>query len=172
MWICARTHPKKEKLVVDQLRHRAGMKVVAPRFRSVRKTRSGKKPVTQYLFPCYIFVECFDPDDCQLVRYTTGVTRLVERGAGPIEVPDTVIRDLCAAYPDDAIYEADDPALQPGSRIEIVAGSLKTIKATVLAYLSVKDRLKILIEFLGRDTEIEIPANQAIAISGGDDDDD
>ena len=169
MWICARTHPKKEKLVIDQLRHRAGMQVVAPRFKRLRKTRQGKQALIQYLFPAYVFVDCYGPDDYQLVRYTTGVTHLISRSNKPIEVNPQAIAELVKAYPDDTIYEANDPALEPGARVEIVGGSLKSIKATVLAYLPVADRLKILIEFFGRETEIEIPSNQALAISTAED---
>ncbi len=168
-WLCARTHPKKEKLVVDQLHHRAGLDVYAPQFRLMKKTKRGKQAMAQYLFPSYIFCQCDNPDEIQLVRYTTGVTKIIGRGPDPIEVPSSIIEDLQSTYPEDSIFEAADPALEPGARVEIVSGSLKSMKATVLAYLSVEDRLKILVEFLGRDTEVEIPTDHALAVSSTED---
>lgn len=164
LWICARTHPRKERYALEQLRQRAGIEVYAPQLKSHRRTNSGKKPVLQFLFPGYLFVRCDEPDHPHLVEYTPGILKVVRRAQEPIAVDPEVIANLRDTYPQDQPYEIPDPALQPGARVEIIAGSLKSLKATVLAHLPARQRIQILIEFLGRENRVELPETFAIAL--------
>ena len=163
MWLCAQTQPKRELLVLNQLRERAGKTVYAPRFKAPRKSAKGKAQRIQFLFPSYLFVRCDAEGDPRLVRYTMGVLRLVSRGERPIPVPEEVIDQLQEAYPAEHPLELEDPALDPGSEVEILEGSLKDLRGTVLAYLPAEQRIRVLIEFLGRDLEVTIPAATAFA---------
>jgi len=169
-WICARTHSRKEKYALEQLRQRAGLEVYAPRLRTRRRTASGKVPALQFLFPGYLFVNCENPEQPHLVEYTPGILKVVRRAHEPICVDADIIAKLRETYPQDQPYEIPDPALQPGARVEIIAGSLKSLKATVLAHLPAHQRIRILVEFLGRENRVDLPENFAMALKPDHDD--
>ena len=60
-----------------------------------------------------------------------------------------------ATLPENNVVELADQAHQPGAQIEFVSGSLKGLNSTVLASLSSSERVNILLEFLGREIQVQ-----------------
>src|SRR5262245_8514765 len=54
-WFCLRSHPKHEHIAAGHLRAMEGVEVFNPRIRFVRSTRLGPAPVTEAMFPNYLF---------------------------------------------------------------------------------------------------------------------
>jgi transcription antitermination factor NusG len=151
-WHCLRTQIKREHIAASFLRQVDGIDVFCPRINILKKTRAGKKRFIEALFPGYIFAEFNYAEQRRLVMHTQGVTSIVENGSRRV-VPEDVIAELKASLGDELI-EAPDPSLEVGAKIEFVSGSLKGLNGKVLARLTSGDRVKVLLDFLGRDIEV------------------
>ncbi|HBR92535.1 MAG TPA: hypothetical protein DEA90_00030, partial [Opitutae bacterium] len=52
--------------------------------------------------------------------------------------------------------EAPDLSIEPGAEIEVITGSLKGMNGKVLAQLTAKNRIQVLLEFLGQEITVEV----------------
>ncbi|NBB80223.1 MAG: hypothetical protein GVY36_12410 [Verrucomicrobia bacterium] len=153
-WHCLRTQTKREHIAAALLDRLEDVEVFCPRISQVRKTRTGKKRFTEALFPGYIFARfCFYTHSRQVV-HSQGITKMVQLGDRRV-IPERVINDLKASLPE-GIMESPDRSVEPGADIEFVAGSLKGLNGKVLAQLPAKNRIQVLLEFLGREITVDV----------------
>ncbi len=161
-WYCARTQPKHEHIATGSLRSRLGLEVFNPRLKIERSTARGVVRVIEPLFPCYIFVRC-QLDDClDQVRYITGISSLVRFGQKIPPVPDEVVEELRLCF------ETDDPMaveeqLRPGTEVTVAEGAFLGSQGIVVRVLPSKQRVQILLDFLGRATLTEVDRNSVCA---------
>ncbi|MFP4069417.1 MAG: transcription termination/antitermination protein NusG [Opitutales bacterium] len=156
-WFCLRTQTKREHIAAAILSKLEEVEVFCPRISQVKKTRSGKKRYVEAMFPGYIFARFSLREHYRQVIHSQGIRRLVahaERRA----IPDDVIEDLKAGLPE-GIIEAPDPSLDPGAEVEFVSGSLQGLNGKVLARLPAENRIRILLEFLGREITVAASAD-------------
>ena len=163
-WFCLRSQTKREHIAAAMLRRLEDVEPFCPRISKVRKTKTGKKRFTEAMFPGYLFARFVFRDYYRQVIHTHGVTRMIEHG-GRRAVPDHVIDDLRATVPD-GVIDAPDPSMVPGAEVEVVAGSLKGLNAKVLATLPAQDRVKILLDFLGREVTVAVSAHDVLLARG------
>jgi transcription antitermination factor NusG len=156
-WYCLRPPTKREHIASSILSTVENVEVFCPRISQVKKTRAGKKRFVEAMFPSYIFAKFNYAEKCRLVMYSQGVTRIVEQG-GRRGVPEHIINELKESLPD-GIVVAPDPSLEAGAKIEFVSGSLKGLNAKVLAQLPSGQRVQVLLDFLGREIQIEADAS-------------
>lgn len=52
--------------------------------------------------------------------------------------------------------------LAPGDAVQIVSGAMQGLTAVVSRVMPARERVAVLMEFLGRPTEIEMPANSLL----------
>lgn len=154
-WYCARTKPKHEHIAAAGLAKRLGMEVFHPRLRSERATRRGVVRVVEPLFPCYIFVRCRAAGDFEDVRYSSGVSGLVQFGQRVATVPDQVIEELrqCFGSGDPMWVEE---MFCPGAEVTVAGGCLLGSRGVVVRVLSARQRVQVLLDFLGRPTLAEV----------------
>ena len=122
---------------------------------------SEKKNATpaQALFPGYLFA-CFDPIlNMRAVHFAHGVAYVLRRNLKPDPVDPEIIKDLRIATTVDGLLEIPDRPHQVGSEVNIIEGLFKGGKGMVTRLIPARDRVKVLLEFLGRPTEIEIDEN-------------
>ncbi|MFU8848830.1 MAG: transcription termination/antitermination protein NusG, partial [Opitutales bacterium] len=117
------------------------------------------------MFPGYIFAKFNYEAMYRLVMHSQGVSRIVEQGGRRV-VPEAVILDLQASVPE-GIIVAPDPSLEAGANIEFVSGSLKGLNAKVLAALPSGERVQVLLDFLGREIQVEANACDIMRSSEG-----
>jgi transcriptional antiterminator RfaH len=153
-WFCLRTQTKREHIAAAILSRMSALEVFCPRISQVKRTRTGKKRFVEAMFPGYIFAKFHYPTHYRQVVHSQGITRMVELGDQRV-IPDGIIQDLKASIPE-GILEATDLSIEPGAEVEMVAGSLKGLNGKVLARLPAKNRIQILLEFLGREIKIEV----------------
>ena len=153
-WFCLRTQTKREHIAAAILSRMSALEVFCPRISQVKRTRTGKKRFVEAMFPGYIFAKFHYPTHYRQVVHSQGITRMVELGDQRV-IPDRIIQDLKASIPE-GILEAPDLSIEPGAEVEMVAGSLKGLNGKVLARLPAKNRIQILLEFLGREIKIEV----------------
>lgn len=153
-WYCARTQPKHEHIAAASLTRNLGLEVFHPRLRMERATRRGAVNVIEPLFPCYVFVRCL-ADSLDEIRYVTGISSLVHFGRKVPTVPDLVIEELRQCFESGEPMSVED-RLYPGAEVTVAEGAFLGFSGIVLRVLPARQRVQILLDFLGRTTLAEV----------------
>jgi transcriptional antiterminator RfaH len=157
---CLRIQPKHEHIAAAHLEREPGIEVYLPRIRFKRATRRGQVWFTEALFPNYLFAR-FDLAAClRQVCSSRGVRGVVHFGDRWPVVPEAVIEELRATLGADAVHVISEE-LQPGEAVQIADGVFHGLRAVVTRVISSQERVAVLLEFLGRQTTVELP-NEAL----------
>lgn len=162
-WYCVRTQTKREHIAADHLRELEGVEVFCPRLKYRKATRRGKVWWVEPLFPGYVMAK-FDLVEMErAVRFCQGVRGLVRFGKRIPSVPgdfvESIRREVRLRAEQDkeqAELVAVRPILQIGEEVEVAHGPLQGAQAVVLDVLPATERVKILMEFLGRMQPIDV----------------
>jgi transcriptional antiterminator RfaH len=160
-WYCARTQPKHEHIAARDLTARLGLEVFNPRLQMERATRRGVVRVIEPLFPCYLFVRCHLADQVEMVRYATGISSLVHFGSKIPTVCEEVIEELRQCFESGEPMAVRDP-LRVGSEVRVADGSLLGLQGIVVRLLPARQRVQILLDFLGQTTLAEVDRKSLI----------
>ena len=160
-WYCARTKPKHEHIVAAGLKRNLGLEVFHPRLRIERPTRRGVVRVVEPLFPCYVFVRCNIHDSLDNVRYVNGVSSLVHFGQRIPIVPDAVVEELKQCFESQEPMDVEEH-LSPGTEVTVGEGAFLGFSGIVLRVTPAKQRVQILLDFLGRTTLAEVDRKSLI----------
>lgn len=153
-WFCLRTQTKREHIAAAILNRLEEVEVFCPRISQIKKTRNGKKRFVEAMFPGYIFAKFHYQTHSRQVVYSQGITQMVELGDRRV-IPERIVQDLKESLPE-GIIEAPDLSIEPGAEIEVITGSLKGLNGKVLAQLPAKNRVQILLDFLGREITVDV----------------
>jgi transcription elongation factor/antiterminator RfaH len=163
-WYALFTKPRKEHQVADALAEK-GIETYVPTIQ-VRTRR--RRLVKRAFFPRYIFARIdFDVVGVSVVRWTPGLTNIVSFDGRPAWVPDEIVERLKERLDDiSAAKEDQDYAsrFRPGDRVRILDGPFKDFDAVFDRRLSASDRVRVLLDVLGRATKYEIEASQLIPV--------
>lgn len=154
-WFCLRSKKKSEHLAAGNLRQLEEVEAFCPRLRLLRPTRVGRRWFVEALFPGYLFARFLPGPSLRAVRHSHGVTGIVEFGGQASIVPDAQIEALRALVDADGVRQVED-TLQAGDNAEILAGPLRGLEAVVTHILPARERVRLLIEFLGSLREVEV----------------
>jgi len=154
-WYCARTQPKHEHIAAGNVIKRLGLDVFNPRLKMERATQRGVVHVIEPLFPCYIFVRCVLEEHVDSIRYLTGVSSLVHFGGRTPAVRDEVIDELRQCF-DSTEPMAVEDRLQAGMEVTVAEGAFLGSHGIVVRVLPARQRVQILLDFLGRTTVTEV----------------
>jgi len=154
-WYCVRTKPKHEHIAAGNVRKQLALEVFHPQLRIERHTRRGIARVNEALFPGYIFVRCVLAESLDLIRYAYGVNTVVHFGDIVPVIADSVIEELRACFPAEEPVVVDDP-LEPGLEVVLNGGAFAGMQACVLRVLPARQRVQVLLDILGRSTEVEV----------------
>jgi transcriptional antiterminator RfaH len=157
-WFCLRIAPKQEHLAIAHLRKVYGIEVFCPRLRFQKATRTGRRWYVEALFPSYLFGRFDYLTQHRAVQYCSGVSTIVHFGSKIIPVPERAIRDLQSVVP---TGEKETITIQPevrmGEEVQVVEGAFAGLKAVVTRIMPARQRVAVLLEFLGRLSETEVP---------------
>ena len=131
------------------------MEVFHPRLRIERATRRGLVRTVEPLFPCYVFVRCCLDHQADDIRYTYGVSSLVHFGGNVPAVSEQVVEELRQCFESEEPFPAQDP-LHVGSEVTVAEGSFLGSRGIVIRMLPARQRVQILLDFLGRTTVAEV----------------
>jgi transcriptional antiterminator RfaH len=155
-WYCVRTQTKHEHIAAGHLATVEGVReVYCPRIKFRRATRRGPVWFLEALFPGYLFAKFDLMEAFKAVTYTPGVRGIVHFGRRHAVVPEAVIDGLRRQVRDDEIKVFDEP-LKAGDQTEVLAGPFAGLQAVVSRVLPARERIRILLTFLGRATEVEV----------------
>jgi len=162
-WYCARTKPKHEHIAAANLRKNLGLEVFHPRLRIERSTQRGVVKVVESLFPCYIFVHCVVAERQDEIQHCTGVSSLVHFGRNIPQVADSIIEELRACFESHEPMTVDNH-LAPGDEVTVASGVFSGMQAYVLRNLPARSRVQILLDILGRPTQVEVERNAVVLV--------
>lgn len=160
-WYCVRSLVKHEHIAAASLRRIEGAEIYLPRLRIRKLTRRGAVWFTEAMFPSYFFARFDAALHLRHIRALNGVQTIVQFGDKLASVPDSVIQDLrLHTGTEDLCVIPDD--LEVGAPVRIAGGAFHGLSAVVSRVLSSGQRVKVLLEFLGRATEFELARTDVV----------
>lgn len=160
-WFCLKAQTKREHIAADHLRQLPGVTVFLPRVRFQRKTVRGLAWFTEALFPGYVFAQFNFQQQFRQVSHASGVRGIVHFGERWPTIPAAAIAELQLALGVESICTIQD-ALVAGEEVEIASGAFRGLKAVVSRVLPARERILVLLDFLGRQTSVEVAATDVI----------
>jgi transcriptional antiterminator RfaH len=154
-WYCLRSQPKHEHIAAAHLRLLQGVTVFCPRIRFKRATRQGLVWVTEAMFPGYLFARFELAARHRQVRYSHGVSGILRFADRYPTIEEEALAHLRGQTGAAEIKELDYK-ISEGDQVQIVGGAFVGLDAVVTQVLSAKERVKVLMEFLGRKMEAEV----------------
>ena len=161
-WYCLRSQPKRENIAAKHLRTLLGLEVFAPRIRFRRRTRLGWHQVTEALFPNYLFARFNAVAMLTRVKYSTGISGIVHFGAKWATLPECEVQRLQAHMQNDELCEIKGE-IGVGDQVQLAETPFLGLAGVVTQLLPARERVKVLLEFLGGQHEIEIGARSVVA---------
>jgi transcriptional antiterminator RfaH len=162
-WYCVKTQTKREHIAAGHLREQEGVEVFCPRLRYRKATRRGKIWWVEALFPGYILAKFVLAESERLVTYSQGVRGLVKFGSEVPPVAESfveVLRSEIARTIEDQDGSEETltvkPQLESGEEVEIASGPLGGFQGKVVSILPGKERVKVLLDFLGQPQIVEV----------------
>ena len=160
-WFCVRTQPKHEHIAAAKLRQEPGIEVFLPRIRYQRFSRTGPTWVTEALFLNYLFARFHLNSRLRLVQAARGVRGVVHFGGQWPTIPETVMGDLRTVLGSEDVRTLSQD-LGPGDAVEINGGVFDGLQAVVARAMSGPQRVAVLLDFLGRQTAVELDRSHLV----------
>lgn len=151
VWTVLRVKPGKEAWAEAQA-SREGMDAYCPRFK-----RRFKDPIANPLFPGYLFMFLSPALELATIRWIPGM-----RGPilfrGQIGCVEENLIELWRNKEGGRGYSVPDPrpAIPTGARVRVKEGSFAGFEGVVLESLSARERVRLLLEYLGSTVSVEL----------------
>lgn len=158
-WYCLRAQTKREHIAAASLRGLEGVEVLCPRLRFRKTTRRGKVWWVEPLFPGYLLAKFDLGEQGRAVGYANGVTRILSFGERTPAVPDGFVEDLrreLARSSEEGEVLCVQVSVEPGDEVELAEGPLRGASGRVIDVAPAKDRVRILVEFLGQEQPVDV----------------
>lgn len=165
-WFCLRAQPKHEHIAAGHLRLLRGVEVFLPRLRFRRKTRRGAVWFTEALFPGYLFARFDWSRNLRAVHHASGVRGVIHFGERWPTVPDAVMADLQQLFGGEQLHVIPEVPVV-GDAVDIAGGAFHGLQAVVTQVMPGRERVLVLLDFLGRQTAVELPLAQVVVEGDG-----
>jgi transcriptional antiterminator RfaH len=165
LWFCLKSQPKHEHIAAAHLQQASAVEVFLPRIRFKRATRQGTVWATEALFPGYLFARFDWESSLRLVQSSRSVRGVVHFGERWAAIPEQVIRELQQAVGATGLRVIPEE-FTPGDEVKITGGVMHDLRAVVTRILPGRKRVAVLMEFLGRQTMIELPPHFLVKEGG------
>jgi transcriptional antiterminator RfaH len=154
-WFCLRSQPKHEHIAAGHLCQMEGVEVFNPRIRYTRPTRHGPVTVTESMFPNYLFARFDWETSLNRVHYAPGVAGIVHFGSKWPTVPTAAIEEIRRTLGARGVHVVPGE-LSAGDTVEVSGGIFHGLSAIVSQVMPGKQRVLVLMDFLGRQTAVEL----------------
>lgn len=155
-WFVVYTQPQKEMLAQQHLKEQ-GFEVYVPRFKKTRRHARKVDQVLSPLFPRYVFVSLdISKDAWRCVNGTRGVSYIITQDNHPIPIATDIIEQLKEQEDQSGLVPVESLSLfKAGDWVEITEGPFKG-QTAMFDKMTDKDRVQLLLHFLGRDMKISV----------------
>jgi transcriptional antiterminator RfaH len=164
LWFCMRTQPKHEHLAATALRRQLEITCFSPRLRFRRATRRGAVWFVEAMFPGYLFAEFVYSRQHRQVEYSPGIQGLVRFGDQIATLDSNTIANLRQTADEEEIVTYN-PEIQVGQSVRIAEGPLQGLEVLVTHLLPAKERIRVLLDFLGRSVEAEVSTPKVLPVA-------
>jgi transcriptional antiterminator RfaH len=161
LWYCVKTKPKQEGVATRLLRSELRLEVFCPKIRFKRARSTGAVWVTEAMFPGYLFVRFSYPLLHRRIAAVSGVARTLSFGGRPCSLEEGLIGELRRHVADGETVEISSEIKQ-GEEVKVVEGPLAGTRALVTRVMPARERVAILLNMLGQEREIEVPAGAVL----------
>ena len=162
-WFCLRAQAKHEHIAAAHLRQHLRLEVFLPRVRFKRLTRQGAAWTTEAMFLGYVFARFNAGAFLRQVQHARGVRGIVHFGSRWPTIPEKVIAELRTAVGKEELRVLTG-VLNPGDAVEIAGGTFHGLQAVVSRVMPGKQRVAILLDFLGRQTAVELAESELVPV--------
>lgn len=161
-WRCIRSKPKSEHLAARHLKV-AGWEAYCPQLRYQKRTTRGPVWFVEALFPGYVFAS-YPVDAARHVRSIMYVSGLLDFVPELGRIPSDTIHDLQIHFPDSQPHTV---VICPsvGDEVQMTAGPMMGMPATITKLLPGSDRIQILIDFLGSPRQMEVSLGSLLGLT-------
>jgi transcriptional antiterminator RfaH len=164
-WFCLKAQPKREHIAAACLRHISDVEVFCPRVRFRKHTNRGPVWFVEPMFPGYLFARFDYAIYHRRIGQGPGVSGFVRFGDRLGLLPDELIGELRGRMGDDELVEIEQ-GLEPGQNVQITQGPLQGSEALVTRLIVARDRVEILIEWMGRSLRAEASVADLVPLTG------
>ena len=155
-WYALYTKPHKEHQVNAQLQGE-GIETYLPTVPRRIKRRDRSDRVVY--FPCYLFARLdFAVTPHSSIAWLPGLRRIVSAGDKPVIVDDEILALIRRRLKD--FEETGYDGLKKGDRVRITSGPLRDLEAAFDQPLSAANRVRILLDVMGRMTPVSVDYSQ------------
>lgn len=152
VWAVIRSKPRKEIFVRDHL-HRDGFETYFPMI-----SEKGKEEKSKPLFPGYLFVKISPRFELSNVKQTPNVLCPLMFNDNLAVVEESLISNFRLKENERGVITFEKPyPFKRGDVVRIKEGSFTGIKAVVIEYLPEKERVRLLLDYFGREVLLETP---------------
>jgi transcriptional antiterminator RfaH len=162
-WYCVRTHARREHIAAVQLRRDPDIQVFLPRIRFERRKRSKRMWTTEALFQNYLFARFDLAARGRRIRHSHAVIDVVHFGARYPIIPDKVIQDLQGAMGQEGTRVVTN-SFDPGELVRIAGGPFHDLEGIVIRAMPSQQRVAVLLDFLNRQTTVELNDTQVTPV--------
>ena len=156
-WYVVYTKPRKEAFVECQMQ-RQGIRVFFPQLLIPgTPTRRAKRRIVP-LFPNYLFVHLQEAREYDCVRWTPGVSYIVNFHGTPAPINNAIIQFL-QQHTSSEGYITAQSTLSAGQETQINDGPFAGLAGIIQHPPNARGRVKVLLTLLGREVSVELPAD-------------
>jgi transcriptional antiterminator RfaH len=153
-WFCLRAQPKREHIAAACLRQISEVEVFCPRVRFRKSTNRGPVWFVESMFPGYLFARFDYMAFNRRIRQGPGVSGFVQFGDRLALLPDLLVSEIKDRTGEEEIVEVDQ-TLEPGQTVEVTQGPFQGLEVLVTRVITARQRVEILIEWMGRTLRAE-----------------
>ena len=154
-WFCLKAQPKREHLAAAGLRKQFSVVCFAPRLRARKLTKRGAVWFVEAMFPGYFFAQFDYATQRRAVEHAPGVRGLVQFGDRLATIDAPTIEGLRRRMEANETVTID-PEIKVGQEVQIAHGPFQGLEALVTQLLPASERVRVLLEFLGRSVQMEV----------------
>ena len=162
VWFCLKTQPKREHLAATALRRQFGVECFSPRLRFRRMTQRGPVWFVEAMFPGYLFAKFVYSTQHRAVESSHGIRGIVHFGDRLATLPEDIVSALQSKIGTEEIVTLDC-SIKVGQSVQIIDGPFQGLEAVVTHLIPAKERIRVLLELLGRCVEMEVSTAKVLA---------
>ena len=154
LWYVVYTKSQKESQVARLLENQHKLTVYLPEVYQKYRNLLQLRP----LFPRYLFVQMnLEKMELDVVNFTPGVIKVVSADDTPLPLRNTIIEAIRQEV--ERLNESGGLPLQrfeEGEKVRLLSGPLAGLEAVFVRHLNARDRVVVLLRFLGQENQVEI----------------
>ena len=156
---------KREHIAAACLRRISEVEVFCPRVRFRKPTTRGPVWFVECMFPGYLFARFDYAAFRRRIRQRPGVSGFVQFGERLALLPDALINEIRTRTGPHELVEVA-PALEPGQSVRIIQGPFLGLEVLVTRLITARERVEILIDWMGRSLHAEASGADLAPIAG------